>query len=104
MRAQARACALITATLLTACGSKPLPDTCYEKPASGNCRAAHTRFFYNPDSARCEAFIWGGCGGNVPFETLEDCAKTCGTDQQGESVSGGKGKPATSINEKQPRP
>jgi len=23
-------------------------------------------------------FIWGGCGGVVPFETMEECNNECG--------------------------
>lgn len=53
------------------------PAQCHAVPDTGLCRAAITRYFYNPDSTACEAFIWGGCGGTVPFHTSEECRATC---------------------------
>ncbi|MBA4146415.1 MAG: proteinase inhibitor I4 serpin, partial [Cytophaga sp.] len=29
---------------------------------------------------KCKEFIWGGCGGVVPFETLEECKGGCQCD------------------------
>ncbi|MEO5730297.1 MAG: BPTI/Kunitz-type proteinase inhibitor domain-containing protein, partial [Byssovorax sp.] len=26
---------------------------------------------------RCRDFIWGGCGGTVPFETRRECRSVC---------------------------
>ena len=74
-----KACSLIlVALVLAGCQhSETLPDQCYEKPDSGMCRAAMTRYYYDPASGQCRAFIWGGCGGNVPFDTLDDCAQMC---------------------------
>ena len=70
---------LIMATLLGGCAaSKPLPDQCYVKPESGMCRAAHTRYYFDQDAQGCRPFVWGGCQGVVPFDTLEACQSLCG--------------------------
>jgi len=63
---------------LSGCQSTPLPDSCYQKPESGRCRAAHMRYYFEPDENRCKAFIWGGCGGVVPFDTEQACFEQCG--------------------------
>lgn len=53
------------------------PLVCSEKPETGRCRAAFQKYFFNAEKQSCEMFIWGGCGGNVPFETKLECEKTC---------------------------
>lgn len=55
----------------------PLPDVCFEKPETGNGRAAIQRFYYDSDEQSCKAFLWGGSQGKVPFETLDACIATC---------------------------
>lgn len=57
--------------------SEKLPEQCYLKPESGRCRAAIERYWFDPQSGTCKAFIWGGCGGTVPFETMQECQQTC---------------------------
>lgn len=71
--------ALATLPALTACSSADkLPAACLDnKPESGRCRAAFTRYWFDERAGTCKAFIWGGCGGTVPFETLEDCHAQC---------------------------
>lgn len=69
---------LLLGSLLGACQSTTsLAPACSLKPESGKCRAAHTRYWFDAGSESCKAFIWGGCDGVVPFETLEDCQQTC---------------------------
>lgn len=36
------------------------------------------RAFFNSTTNRCEPFDWGGCGGVVPFKTVEECRQVCG--------------------------
>ena len=62
---------------LSGCQGHPLPEPCYQKPESGRCRAAITRYYFEPDEMRCKAFIWGGCGGAVPFDSAEVCMQQC---------------------------
>jgi hypothetical protein len=47
------------------------------KPNTGPCKGTFERYFYNPESKKCESFTWGGCEGKVPFETLEECKTKC---------------------------
>ncbi len=41
------------------------------------CKAAFQRYYYDANSDSCRTFIWGGCKGSVPFESMEDCVSTC---------------------------
>ena len=53
-------------------------DPCGAEPEEGVCDAALIRYYFNQETEYCEAFIWGGCEGVVPFETLEECQLSCG--------------------------
>lgn len=50
---------------------------CREKPDGGVCKALFWRWYYDQKSGTCRSFAWGGCGGNVPFETEDECNKLC---------------------------
>lgn len=53
-------------------------DICRAPADVGPCDAVFPRWFYNSDTAECEEFIWGGCGGNANnFETKEECEAMC---------------------------
>ena len=68
---------LVALFALPGCQGQHLPDTCYVKPSSGKCRASITRYWYDEGPRTCKAFIWGGCEGSVPFETMDACAAKC---------------------------
>ena len=53
-------------------------DPCGAEPEEGVCNAALIRYYFNQETEYCESFIWGGCEGVVPFETLEECQLSCG--------------------------
>ena len=53
-------------------------DPCLATPEVGECDGAFFRYYFNQETETCDSFIWGGCGGVVPFETLEDCQYSCG--------------------------
>ena len=55
----------------------PLPGACYLEPDPGECEAAITKYYYNIQSEQCDMFLWGGCDGIVPFETLLECENAC---------------------------
>lgn len=57
---------------------KPTGDKCKLIPDKGTCKAAFIKYFYNPITKKCEEFIWGGCAGVVPFNTLMECRNECG--------------------------
>jgi len=63
----------------TACSStnQKLGSKCYEVPQTGKCRAMFTKYYFNQENKKCEKFVWGGCGGNIPFETLKECKSSC---------------------------
>lgn len=48
---------------------------CSLKPDRGPCKGNFMRYYYDPMSKTCKEFLWGGCGGVVPFETKEECEK-----------------------------
>ena len=49
------------------------PTACKQIPDTGLCEAAFERYYFNQKEQKCKVFIWGGCGGSVPFETLKEC-------------------------------
>lgn len=54
-------------------------DLCDLPPDSGPCAAAFERWSFDAASGACQAFVWGGCGGNENnFETREACEARCG--------------------------
>ncbi|MBS3082091.1 BPTI/Kunitz domain-containing protein [Candidatus Pacearchaeota archaeon] len=50
---------------------------CSLEPESGTCKAIFERYYFDSSENICKQFIWGGCGGVVPFKTIEDCQKVC---------------------------
>jgi hypothetical protein len=54
-----------------------LSERCRMKHDPGPCRGAFTRYYYDQKEGRCMEFIYGGCEGAVPFETLEECKTAC---------------------------
>ncbi|NOQ16488.1 MAG: hypothetical protein GQ581_05470 [Methyloprofundus sp.] len=76
-------CKLILLTiLLSACSqlsaSKATDSQCTLKPEAGRCRANISKYYFDEKSASCAQFSWGGCGGVVPFTSLEECQNMCG--------------------------
>jgi len=49
---------------------------CSLEPDAGICKAAIPRYYFDKDLKVCREFLWGGCDGVVPFETMEECS-TC---------------------------
>ncbi len=54
-----------------------LSETCRKKPDPGFCKGHFEEFYFDAQSGTCKTFFWGGCQGSVPFETLEECKKSC---------------------------
>lgn len=50
---------------------------CSLKPHVGRCDALFERYYFDSDEGVCKEFIWGGCGGVVPFDTIEECRDVC---------------------------
>jgi hypothetical protein len=84
-----RASALSLAVLLAGCGgggdnaggpaapADALHVSCLAKPDPGPCRAAKPAFYYDYPSDSCRQFLWGGCQGSVPFQSLDACLRMC---------------------------
>jgi len=54
------------------------PARCALPQDAGPCSAAITRYWFNVDIGRCEAFTWGGCEGNENnYETRAECEDDC---------------------------
>ena len=74
---------LTLALFVSSCGasvdSNKLNNRCELEPRVGQCRAYFPNFYFNVQAQVCEEFIWGGCGGVVPFETLRECQSSCET-------------------------
>lgn len=50
---------------------------CSWEPEKGSCKAKIPRYYFDNDEGNCKEFFWGGCGGTVPFETLDICESVC---------------------------
>ena len=55
---------------------------CYYTPNPGVCLAAITKYYFDQEENECLEFTWGGCGGLIPFETMDDCESSCIDDGQ----------------------
>lgn len=70
--------------LCLACSNKnvvndaKLSAKCYLEHDPGPCRMAIDRYYYDESEKKCKKFIYGGCKGEAPFETLKECQVTCG--------------------------
>lgn len=53
------------------------PAACTAKPVRGPCKAAFEAYWFDASSESCKPFLWGGCGDPPPFQTREDCERTC---------------------------
>lgn len=51
----------------------PAVEACTLIPEVGPCDAVFPIYYYDQTDGICKEFIWGGCDGVVPFETLEAC-------------------------------
>lgn len=50
---------------------------CLLDPDTGPCKAIFEKYYYDRKAGKCRPFIYGGCEGTVPFETLEECREAC---------------------------
>ena len=62
---------------MVSCSDNDACPECELLPEVGPCNAAIPIYYFDADSNKCVQFIWGGCAGVVPFETLEAC-EACG--------------------------
>lgn len=67
----------IVEVILTGVDEDVLPDECYLEPDPGFCFGYIPMYYFNPLTNSCEQFIWGGCAGVVPFQSLSVCQEAC---------------------------
>ena len=69
---------LLLICLLPSFFNAQMDSACYLIPDVGPCFAAIPKYYYDQNTQQCETFIWGGCAGVVPFNTLQECEASCG--------------------------
>lgn len=52
-------------------------SNCMLTPDAGPCYAAISKYYFDQTTQKCTSFIWGGCGGVVPFDNYNDCYVAC---------------------------
>lgn len=58
---------------------EPKSTICLAPVDSGDCDDSITAYYYDAQHQMCQAFIYGGCGGNANrFQTEEQCERLCG--------------------------
>lgn len=61
----------------TGCFKEQNHKDCSLVPDPGPCKALFKKYYFDQKEKKCKEFIYGGCNGVVPFETLADCQKKC---------------------------
>lgn len=56
---------------------------CSAPPVTGTCKGNFERYYFDQKTRACRMYSWGGCEGNPPFETMEECVKTCSSGPAG---------------------
>lgn len=57
------------------CGCVTPRSRCQLIPDAGPCDAYMPRYYFDMTEGKCKEFIWGGCEGVVPFNSMEECQK-----------------------------
>ena len=52
-------------------------NQCELEPDPGLCKAYFPKYYFDDETQTCQEFIYGGCGGVVPFDTVEECNQQC---------------------------
>ncbi|GEM_PF-783492 len=70
--------------LLSTCLTTPasatdvvLPEKCTLVPVKGPCKAMIESAYFNRQQGKCVSYYYDGCGAVKPFESLEECQRTC---------------------------
>ncbi|KAK6174292.1 hypothetical protein SNE40_017601 [Patella caerulea] len=63
--------------------SEAIPEICNLPAKPGMCKGFFPRYHWDPETNRCEKFIYGGCSGNKNnFDTITECIVACGSENQ----------------------
>ena len=52
-------------------------NQCELEPDPGLCKAYFPKYYFDKETQACQEFIYGGCGGVVPFDTIDECTQQC---------------------------
>lgn len=63
----------VAVLVATSCSSDDVESRCGLEPEPGPCEAAIPKYYFDKEAQECKEFIWGGCQGVVPFDTMEAC-------------------------------
>ncbi|XP_055052299.2 kunitz-type protease inhibitor 2 [Misgurnus anguillicaudatus] len=64
--------------LVTPSAPNSYQEACLAPSDSGPCRAAFSRFYFEPSTHSCQPFLYGGCQGNQNrYNTEEECMSAC---------------------------
>jgi hypothetical protein len=70
--------AVLAVLFPTGCSDESGPtDACDLAPDPGPCEAYIPKYFYDAATGECADFVWGGCDGTVPFDSLGACEAAC---------------------------
>ncbi|XP_059146257.1 carboxypeptidase inhibitor SmCI-like [Physella acuta] len=62
----------------TEAGKRIVAKPCFQAPDTGDCKAAISRYYYDPATRKCATFLYGGCkGNNNNFQTIDQCENEC---------------------------
>jgi len=67
----------IVEAILNGTVEEELPEECYLVPQSGPCFGYIPMYYFDSSTNSCEQFVWGGCAGVVPFQSLSACQEAC---------------------------
>ncbi|XP_032682374.1 papilin-like [Odontomachus brunneus] len=66
-------------TTVTPPTEQPKSSICLMPPDAGSCDGTIIAYYYDAQQQMCQAFLYGGCGGNAnKFQTEEQCERLCG--------------------------
>ena len=52
-------------------------NNCEKQADKGSCEAAEPRAYFDSKEKICKLFYYGGCGGFIPFDSVEECRLYC---------------------------
>jgi hypothetical protein len=64
-------------SLILNSGDSTIPEECLLEPDPGPCFGYVPMYYFNQDTQSCEMFIYGGCMGLIPFQSLLECQNLC---------------------------
>jgi len=64
-------------TSCTGVKNNTIASSCLQEKEIGLCKALIPKYYFDKNTNSCKVFYWGGCGGSVPFNSINECQQTC---------------------------